>query len=92
MLLRKIPKNRYIQKMRDFLLKNSFETLKYVVNFSGHWVEKEIMKKEIYGTPTLVKFEDGYYYGVGQPDRYLKRMYGNYMKMPSEEERLPHFD
>lgn len=77
--------------MNLFLEKHTFENSFSVGNFSGHWEDKEIMEKEIYGEPTLVFFEDGYYYGVEQPHKYLTNLYGDYMKVPDEKDRIGHF-
>ena len=54
---------------------------------SNYSYEKQCMEKSIYGIPTLLQFEDKQYYGVQQPDKYLTRLYGDYMKLPSLEEQ-----
>ena len=90
-LLRSIPLSAYIRCMNRYLKRHSYDGSKSVGNFSGHWRDKEIMAREVYGKPTLIFFEDAEYFGVEKADAYLSRMYGNYMKMPSEEERLSHF-
>lgn len=77
--------------MNKYLMKNSFERSPFVGNFSGHWEEKEIMQKEIYGNPTLIQFEGEMYYGVENSHAYLSNLYGDYMKLPPLEEQLSHF-
>ena len=89
--MRLISLNKWNQIMNRYLSSHEFDSSPAVGNFSGHWEEKEIMAKEIYGTPTLVTFEDGMYYGIEKWDEYLTNMYGDYMKMPSESERQSHF-
>lgn len=54
----------------------------YMVNHYGAYADKEIVKKELYGKPTLYKFEDTELYGVEQYDAYLKHFYGDYMQPP----------
>lgn len=56
---------------------------------------KQCMPAAVYGTPQLVKFENRMYYAPEQLDEYLTRIYKDYMKLPSEEERqanLEYFD
>ncbi len=91
-LLRLNSLKKYLKVMDKYLKRNGFDDSAAVGNFSGHWREKEIMPKHIYGTPTLVEFEGKMYYGVENPDAYLTAMYGDYMKIPPEKERLTHFN
>jgi len=49
-----------------------------------------IMKKGIYGTPSEVVFEGHSLCGVAQPDRYLSRLYGDYMTIPPGEKQRQH--
>ena len=48
---------------------------------------KQTMDKEIYGTPILLEFEGKKYYAPQKFEFYLKKLYGDYMKMPSEEHK-----
>lgn len=51
---------------------------------------REIMDREVYGTPRLVEFEG---HPLPVPERceqYLTKMYGNYMEIPPVEERRGH--
>lgn len=54
----------------------------YLVNHYGAYADKEVVRKEIFGTPILYKFEDTEFYGVEQYDAYLKHFYGDYMQPP----------
>lgn len=49
--------------------------------------KKQNFEYEVYGTPVLYAFEDRQYYGPAQIDKYLTRLYGDYMKFPSVETR-----
>lgn len=77
--------------LNNYLKRNSFDTCKFAGNYSGHWGSKEIMQKSVYGEPRLIYFVDNYYFGVSEPDIYLTNLYGNYMKLPDEKDRLSHF-
>ena len=49
---------------------------------------KQVMSRDIYGTPQLYEFEDTHFYGVEQYDRYLQHLFGkDYMKVPPIEMR-----
>lgn len=61
-------------------------------NLVGAWGMKEIMPREIMGTPKLYKFENTEIYGVQNPDEYLSKMYGDWRKLPPEEKRVTHHD
>ena len=63
-----------------------------MTNFVGLYHEKEVHAKEIWGTPTLYKFEDTEFYGVENYDAYLSHLYGDYMTLPPENERIIHGD
>ncbi|MDR1981854.1 MAG: LicD family protein [Tannerellaceae bacterium] len=62
----------------------------FFINYYGMWRKKEMVGKAVFGTPTEYTFTGVAFYGVEQPDAYLRRLYGNYMQMPPEAERVGH--
>ena len=62
----------------------------HVFNLSGAWGMKELIPAEIFGKPTLYKFNDTHFYGVENADAYLRHLYGNYMQLPPVEKRHIH--
>ncbi len=54
---------------------------------SRYSYEKHLMPFEVYGKPTLVKFEDTELFAPEKLDEFLTRIYGDYMKLPPVEER-----
>lgn len=54
---------------------------------SHYSYKKQCMPQTVYGIPQLIQFEDVQLYGPQQIEDYLKRIYGDYMKLPSEEEQ-----
>lgn len=52
--------------------------------------KKGIVRKEVYGTPTEILFEGHRLFGVERPHEYLAHLYGDYMKIPSEDKRKQH--
>lgn len=55
---------------------------------SHYSYKKQCMPKEIYGTPTLIDFAGRKYFAPQNLDEYLKRIYGDYMKLPSKEQQI----
>lgn len=61
---------------------------KYLVSMSSHYsYKKQRLLKEIYGVPGRIAFEDREYNCPAQVEEYLKKLYGDYMKLPPEEGR-----
>lgn len=54
---------------------------------SHYSYQKQCMDKSIYGVHTLMEFAGRMYYAPQQYDAYLKRIYGDYMKLPPEDQR-----
>ena len=52
--------------------------------------EKEVMPKKIFEKMKKQKFEDTEFYITDAYDIYLKNLYGDYMKLPPEDKRVPH--
>ena len=65
----------------------------YICSMASHYsYKKQCMPKEIYGTPTAMPFEDRAYWVPEQCEAYLTRIYGDYMKLPPENERTQYMD
>lgn len=58
----------------------------------GAYSDDCVIPCEVYGTPTLYKFEDIELYGPQDYDKYLSVTYGDYMKLPPEGKREYHSD
>lgn len=78
------------KKLDKILEKYSFYSSKYVGTIMGAYRQREIVPVEYFGKPTLYIFENMKLYGPEKYDLYLKHIYGDYMKLPSEEERRIH--
>lgn len=78
-----------INKILDDEMKRySGEDSGYLCSMASHYsYAKQCMSKEIYGTPTLYAFSGRKYYGVEKYDEYLRRIYGDYMKLPPLEQQ-----
>lgn len=79
----------YIKKV--YLKNTSNKDLMYFNTF-GAWGLKELIPQNVFGSPTLYKFEDIELYGVKDYHTYLTSLYSNYMQLPPEEKRHIHFN
>lgn len=52
--------------------------------------EKEVMPKCLFEKMRRQKFEDEFFYITEAYDIYLTNLYGDYMKLPPKEKRIPH--
>jgi lipopolysaccharide cholinephosphotransferase len=64
---------------------------KYLVNYSGIYGFREIVKREVLGLPSPYDFENQVFYGVENYDLYLTKIYGDYLLIPEEKKRYSHY-
>ncbi len=77
-------------RFHNFLRKRKFDESDYVATFMGAAKMNEILPREVYGNGTKYSFEGMIVYGPDKYDEYLKHFYGDYMKLPPENERSKH--
>ncbi|MDE5678608.1 phosphorylcholine transferase LicD [Phocaeicola sp.] len=85
--------NAYNQKnIIDRILKR-YDMWKSVVsgNIMGAYRTVEMVPTEWYGKDTFYQFEDMQIRGLREFDKYLSHLYGDYMRIPSENERKIHY-
>ncbi len=64
------------------------EDTNLICSMASHYsFKKQLMPFDVYGTPKLVKFDDREYFAPEKLEEYLTRIYGDYMKLPSEDEQ-----
>ena len=63
----------------------------YFYHSYGNWFMSKRVKAELI-PPKPILFEGRYFYGPANPDAYLRRIYGDYMKLPKECNRKPSHD
>ncbi|GGD01212.1 LicD family protein [Enterococcus wangshanyuanii] len=74
------------EKIDRLLKKNTFENSSYISNIMGAYREKEVMPKKIFEKGHMYPFEDIQMNGPENADEYLTRLYGDYMKIPSNQD------
>lgn len=78
------------ERLENFLRRKPYSQSNYVAVYVGQFGLKEVMKREIYGNPTKVKFNDHYFNAPAKPKEHLRIKYGDYIKLPPEEKRVSH--
>ena len=85
-----LNETKMLNKLDKELKKHSYEEEEFVVNFMGAYKFKEMFPKKIYEETKLYKFENMEFIGPKLFDKVLSQMYGEYMKLPKEEDRNKH--
>lgn len=79
--------NRELFKAERVFERYDFEKSDYIWPFGGG---RLIMKKENYGTPARIQFEDSCFYAPEHYKDVLTLAYGDYMQLPPEDQRVPY--
>lgn len=62
---------------------------KYLANLTGRWREKEMIEAVEMNSRSLYDFESIQVYSFLNYDKWLSRVYGEYMTLPPENKRIP---
>ncbi|NMA75172.1 MAG: LicD family protein [Bacteroidales bacterium] len=76
-------------RIEKLLTKYSFEESDVVCNYLGVWGKREMVPKTFIGSGCNVLFEGHEFSVVDDPHSYLHAIYGDYMKLPPAEKRVP---
>lgn len=81
--------SKLLNKLEDQIMKKyNKEDSTHIANMASHYdYYKQVMDKNIYGKPQLIEFEGKLFYAPEKTHEYLVKIYGDYMKIPSEDER-----
>ena len=85
-------RQRMLREIEAMSKTRDYASCAYVGTFLGNWHEKEVMRREWFGEPTLYRFENLLVYGPENYDAYLTRMYGDWRTLPPVEKRVSHHD
>ncbi len=81
------------KKFDAVMRKYNYQDSGYICSMASHYTyEKLCMPTEVFGTPKLVGFEGRQYFAPEQTEEYLTRIFGDYMKLPPENERQEYMD
>ncbi len=87
-----LQKKALVNKIDEMCKIYDFDNSIYAGNYLGAWGEREIMKREWFGVPTPMQFED---MQINVPEfygEYLTKLYGDYMTPPPKEKQITHHD
>ena len=82
--------NKWLNKIDKLLKKYPYSKSNFIVNFMGQYKFKEMFEKKYYGKGKKYIFEDDKLMGPENYDYILKKMYGDYMTIPKEQDRNAH--
>ncbi|MGT2771445.1 LicD family protein [Streptococcus marimammalium] len=85
-----LSSEKILSKLHETIKKYSFEKSSLVGNILGRYRNREIVLKNILGTPQLIKFECIDIYAPEKADCYLKQIYDDYMIIPDLIEQKGH--
>lgn len=79
------------KRCKNALMKSmtKFHNTNRITNYGGRYLLKEVTDKNFVEERMLHKFEDKKVYISKNYDKYLKNIYGDYMKLPPKKERQP---
>lgn len=87
-LLKPVP-SCLLSKPFEWLQTIKYKQGRYVGNLMGRWKEKEIIELKELEQTTLLPFETIHLKTFKNYDVWLHRVYGDYMRLPPEEQRVP---
>lgn len=96
MIDRVIPTLRLKKHIRKVMTKRNQENLDYMTDMTltadPKLLKNYLIKEEDFLDSVMVEFENHQFPVPRKYDKYLTQMYGDYMKYPPKEERVPHHE
>lgn len=87
---RHLDSRRILNRIDRRLRRYPYDRSRYVVNFFGAYVQKEIIPRSFFGKGRKYPFEDVRLYGPQRPKIYLTNFYGDFMKPPTDDQKDKH--
>ena len=89
-LSRLFPKSFMIRLRHKLMTRDNTIDTAYVTSFgSGYHAQKQLFRRDVYLPATELEFEKEKFSVPGRYDLVLRQIFGDYMKLPPEEERIP---
>lgn len=85
-----INTNKTINKLEKILRRSDFDISEWCGNMLGRYREREVVKREWFGTPKKGIFEGQEVNIPENSDAIQRSLYGDYMKLPPEKDRVAH--
>ena len=90
LLSRLVSLKKLTASIRKKVTRIPFDSAKYVTIVGSAYRDREIVEREIYGEYEDISFEGESFMAIREYDKYLGKIYGDYMKLPPEEKRVTH--
>lgn len=85
-------RERSLEKLEDYFRASPFDKSPYVMSTFGLRGEKEVILQECFSDSVLMEFEKRKFPAPVGYEQYLTQMYGDYMQLPPESQRIPPHD
>lgn len=85
-----INTNKVLDHLEKVLRKDDFDSSEWCGNMLGRYREREVVKRKWFGIPKKGEFEGELINIPEKSDEILTSLYGDYMKLPPEDERIAH--
>lgn len=87
-----LNKKKLLHSLDAMCRERDFDRYEWGGNLMGNWMEREVMPREIMGTPTPYPFESLTVWGPEDYNGYLTSLYGDWRQLPPPEKRKSHHD
>lgn len=85
-----VIRNKQIKHLNKVVMKYDFNHSRYCGVIVAGYGYREIIPRYVYQLDKKIQFRDRFFYSYHSPEYYLTQIYGDYMKLPPEESRIPH--
>ena len=82
----------WYKKFDKISKKHNFNDYELSIPYSGCYGKKDILPKNYFNDLIKIKFENYYFLSFKEYDKYLSKMYGDYMTPPPKEKQITHHD
>lgn len=87
---RVVPKHFFIRRVDKIVKKYAFDESKYSAVIVAGYGSREVMPHIVYGFDKEILFRDKIFKVMNKTDYYLTNLYGDYMTLPPEDQRIHH--
>lgn len=87
-LLKVVPLQMLVRMKEMIMTAYDDRPSEYICSMQSHYsYKKQTISRSVYGSPTLIRFEDTHFFAPEHCEIYLNKLYGNYMELPPVEKR-----